>query len=85
MSVTKFLRESADKGRGGAPCLTCRLKQRQRVEKAVRQYLKERDAERTFMPWRTFITGYVQSELKYPYCDRALAAHMEKCLGIKTK
>lgn len=84
MSVTKFLEDhSHPEWNGGAPCRTCRHPRRKAIDLACREFMQARADGKTYMPWSTFVHGYLRKEFKYTLGERSLRNHAEKHLGTK--
>lgn len=81
-SVDAFL-NTRQRWKGGAPCSTCRLKNRKAIDRACLKYLKAVDDEKTSVPLKTFVDKFVKPEFDFPSDYRALQRHLENCLGKK--
>lgn len=68
---------------GGAPCATCRAKNRKAVEKACREFILLRESGDTCMPWATFVREYLRKKLGFQHGVRSVTFHMENHVGKK--
>ena len=84
MGVRSFLASHEGFGwLGGAPCATCRHKNRKKIERAMLEYKAAVEAGETSVPARTFVRMYVRPEFNFRHDIRSLAHHMENHLGKK--
>jgi len=67
-------------------CATCKLRNRQQIDNALRYFAQCREDGRTTVPWRTFAEHViVRGDFEYPYKWRAVLKHARTCLGIETR